>query len=144
MTDRDRAGVDLAALLALWESSPTERQDPVGDFAELYADPVLVNGTPVPVADLVARATALNRAFSDPETEVLDVVTEGSKVAFAFRRTATHVGTWPTPLGEVSATGQRLTLMGMDILTVEGGRVTTIWVLADDLAVLLGAAGVRV
>jgi hypothetical protein len=34
--------------------------------------------------------------------------------------------------------------MGMDILTVEGGRVTTIWVLTDDLAVLLGAAGVRV
>ncbi len=144
MTDPDRAGVDLAALLALWESSPTERQDPVGDFAELYADPVLVNGTPVPVADLVARATALNRAFSDPETEVLDVVVEGSKVAFAFRRTATHVDTWRTPLGDVPATGQRLTLMGMDILTVEDGRVTTIWVLADDLAVLLGAAGLRV
>jgi predicted ester cyclase len=144
MTDQDRAGVDLVALLALWESSPTERQDPVGDFAELYADPVLVNGTPVPVADLVARATALNRAFSDPETEVLDVVTEGSKVAFAFRRTATHVGTWRTPLGDVPATGKRLTLMGLDILTVESGRVTTIWVLADDLAVLLGAAGLRV
>jgi predicted ester cyclase len=143
MTDHDPAGVDLAALLALWESPPTDREDPVGDFTALYADPVLVNGTPVPVPDLVARATALNRAFTDPETEVLDVVAEGSKVAFAFRRTATHVDTWRTPLGDVPATGERLTLMGMDILTVEGGRVTTIWVLADDLAVLLGAAGLR-
>jgi predicted ester cyclase len=104
---------------------------------------VVVNGTPIAVTDLVARATALNRAFIDSETEVLDVVAEGSKVAFAFRRTATHVATWPTPLGEVSATGQRLTLMGMDILTIEDGRVTAIWVLADDLAVLLGAAGHR-
>ena len=134
---------DLDALLGLWEIPPSERDDPVGDFAALYADPVLINGVPTPVVDLVARATALHRAFRDPATELLDVVREGSKIAFAFRRTATHVGAWPTPLGEVAPTGERLTLMGMDILTVESGRVTAIWVLADDLAVLLGAGGHR-
>jgi predicted ester cyclase len=143
MTGHDPAGVDLDALLGLWETSPAERDDPIGDFSALYADPVLINGVPTRVADLVARATALNRAFHDSSTELLDVVTEGSKIAFAFRRTGTHVDTWSTPLGDVPATGERLTLMGLDILTVENGRVTAIWVLADDLAVLLGAAGHR-
>jgi predicted ester cyclase len=135
--------VDLDALLALWETRPEERTDPVGDFSALYADPVAINGTPTPVTDLVARATALNRAFTDSETVLLDVVTEGRKIAFAFRRTATHVGAWSTAVGVVPPTGKRVTLMGMDILTVEDGRVTAIWVLADDLAVLLSAADRR-
>jgi predicted ester cyclase len=143
MTDQVTGGIDLGALLALWETSPSDRPDPVADFGTLYADPVLVNGTPTRVVDLVSRATALNAAFADSRTTVLDVVAEGSKVAFAFRREATHVGAWLTPVGEVPATGRRVTLMGMDILTVEDGRVTAIWVLADDLAVLLGAAGHR-
>jgi predicted ester cyclase len=145
MTDHHHhhAGVDLDALLALWETSPAGRADPVGDFSALYADPVMINGSPIAVSDLVARATALNEAFSDSETELLDVLSEGTKVAFAFRRTATHVGAWATPSGEVPPTGQRVTLMGMDILTVEDGRVTAIWVLADDLQVLLRAAGHR-
>jgi predicted ester cyclase len=136
-------GLDLDALLSLWETPPDQRADAYTDFAALYADPTVVNGNPMPVADLVARAEELHTVFSDQETEILDVVVEGSKVAFAFRRQATHTGTWRTPLGDLPATGSRVTLMGIDILTVEDGRITAIWVLADDLAVLLGAAGRR-
>ena len=33
MTDRTPAGVDLGALLSLWDSSPTDREDPVGEFS---------------------------------------------------------------------------------------------------------------
>jgi predicted ester cyclase len=143
MADHAHPGLDLGALLALWESPPSDRADALGDFSAFYADPVIVNGAATSVADLVARATAVHRAFRDSTTELLEVVVEGSKIAFAFRRRATHVGAWPTPLGEVPPTGQQVTLTGMDILTVEDGRVTAIWVLADDLGVLLGAAGHR-
>jgi predicted ester cyclase len=138
-----REGIDLDALLALWETPPADRADAVADFSRLYADPVVVNGAPMSVAQLVARAAAFHQAFCDSTTEVLDVVTEGPRIAFAFRRRATHVGPWPTPLGDVPATGRRVTLTGMDILTVTDGRVTGITVLADDLPVLLGAVGHR-
>ena len=140
MTD-SRTDLDLEALLALWET-PTS-QDPIADFAAFYADPVVINDVPTSLADLVARATAVKRAFADSETTILDMVAEDGKIAFAFRREATHVGMWPTPLGDVPATGGRVTLLGMDILTVEDGRITAIRVLADDLAVLLSAAGHR-
>jgi predicted ester cyclase len=50
---------------------------------------------------------------------------------------------WPTPLGDVPPTGERVTLLGMDILTIEDGRITATRVLADDVAVLLSAAGHR-
>ena len=140
MTD-SRTDLDLEALLALWET-PTS-QDPIADFAAFYVDPVVINDVPTSLADLVARATAVKRAFADSETTILDMVAEDGKIALAFRREATHVGMWPTPLGDVPATGERVTLLGMDILTVEDGRITAIRVLADDLAVLLGAAGHR-
>jgi predicted ester cyclase len=64
-------------------------------------------------------------------------------VAVSFHRRATHSGTWSTPLGDLPASGERLTLTGMDILTVADGRIAAIRVLSDDLAVVARAAGAR-
>jgi predicted ester cyclase len=137
------AGLDVEALLALWDVPPSTRSDAHGDFAAAYADPVLVNDRPTHVAELVARAEALHAAFSDQSAELLEVVATDHHLAFAFRREGTHTGTWATPLGDVPATGARVVLSGIDILTVEGGKVTAIRVLADDLAVLGTAARLR-
>ena len=136
-------GIDLEALLALWMVPPSTRADPHAAFAELYADPVLINDQPTSVADLVTRAEAVHAAFSDQTTEVLEVVADGQRVAFAFRREATHAGTWSTPLGDLPASGARVRLTGMDILTIADGRVVAIRVLTDDLAVIVQAAGAR-
>jgi predicted ester cyclase len=141
--NREHAGLDLGALLELWEVPPAERRDAYADFAALYTDPVLINDQPIPLADLVARAEAVHAAFSDQSTEILEVVADGDQVAFAFRRRATHSGTWPTPLGELPASGAEVSLLGMDILTIADGRVAAIRVLSDDLAVLARAAGAR-
>jgi hypothetical protein len=43
---------------------------------ELYTDPVTVNGTPVGVADLVARARAVQHTSAPAEREVLAVADE--------------------------------------------------------------------
>jgi predicted ester cyclase len=137
-------GIDLANLLRLWEVLPSRRADAYADFSALYADPVLINDRPTSVADLIVRAEALNTAFSDSTTELLEVVEEGERLAFAFHRTAIHTGTWSTPLGDLGATGARVTLTGMDILTVEGGKVVAIRVLSDDVTVLFQAAGSRI
>ena len=125
-------------LLALWRVSPDTRDDPHADFGAFYADPTVINGTPMAVAELVARARALHLAFTEHRMEVVDRVVGGDemgpgKVAIAFRHSARHTGPWSTALGTIQPTGKIVTGLGIDLLTVAGGRVTEIWVLADEL-----------
>lgn len=48
-----------------------------------------------------------------------------------------------TQLGELAPTGARFDVLSIDVLHVEGGRITAVWVVADDLGRLLqlGALG---
>ncbi|TQS42942.1 ester cyclase [Cryptosporangium phraense] len=60
------------------------------------------------------------------------------KLAVAFRHRATHSGVWATPLGELAATGRTVEGLGIDVLTLDSdGRITEIWVLADELQRIL-------
>jgi hypothetical protein len=89
--------------------------------------------TPMSLPDLVARARALHVAFSEHEIEVVDRIAEPGKLAVAFRHTARHTGPWATPAGEIAPTGETVRGLGIDLLTLEDGRVAAIWVLADEL-----------
>jgi hypothetical protein len=120
-------------LFALWSVPPDSHDDPVAAFGALYADPVLINGSPMAVADLVERARVLHRAFTEHEITVVDRVAQPGKLAIAFRHTARHSGPWATPLGEMAATGRTVAGLGIDLLTLAGDQVTEIWVLADEL-----------
>src|SRR5690349_20501603 len=111
-------------LFALWRVSPHEQPDTEAAFRRLYADPVLINGAPMPVADLVARAGALHATFTDHHIEVVDRVQAPGKLAVAFRHRARHTGPWPTPLGELPPTGREVTGLGIDVLTLgDDGRI---------------------
>jgi hypothetical protein len=130
--------IDVAQLMDLWVVPTDERPDPVEAFSALYTDPVTVNGTPMSVADLVARARALHVTFADHAIELVDRVDQPGKLAIAFRHTARHVGPWTTPLGEIAPTGRTITGLGIDLLTLDAdSRITEIWVLADELQRLL-------
>ena len=59
------------------------------------------------------------RAFTDIETSILDLLGEDDRVVLHWRTSGTHVGTY----GVVSATGKRITMSGVDILTLENGKV---------------------
>jgi predicted ester cyclase len=120
-------------LFALWTIPPDSRDDPDAAFRELYDDPVLINGVPVPVTDLVARARALHRAFSEHDMEIVERIAEPGKLAIAFRHTARHTGPWTTPLGVLEPTGSLVAGIGIDLLTIRDGRIAGIWVLADEL-----------
>ena len=121
-------------LFELWSVPPDEHGDPVAAFGRLYADPTIINGVAMSVADLVARARALHEAFTD----VVDVVEAPDKLTVAFRHRARHTGPWATPLGEISPTGRTVTGLGIDVLTLDAtGRITAIWVLADELQRIL-------
>jgi predicted ester cyclase len=120
-------------LLELWSSPPDSNADPLAAFGAVYADPVLINGAPMALTDLVARARALHVAFSDHAIEVVDRIAEPGKLAIAFRHSARHTGPWTTPVGEIAPTGVTVTGFGIDLLTLADGRVAAIWVLADEL-----------
>lgn len=53
----------LGRLLPLWTQPVDSRDDAEAAFREVYADPVVVNGIKMPVAELAGRARALQRAF---------------------------------------------------------------------------------
>ncbi len=136
---------DVQRLLRLWtDPLPADDGAAAAAFRELYSDPVTVNGTSLTAADLVARARAMQAALERPEHEVLGVVDAGASVAVAFRLAGRQVGPLETPAGRVPPTGRWVDVRIIDILTLTGGRISGIWMVADWLAALAAAGAVQV
>jgi ketosteroid isomerase-like protein len=130
-------------LLDLWMDPPADDTAALAGFRALYTDPVDVNGAPVSVADLLARARALHRAYSGLHSEVLDVVTAPGRLVLAFQMRGRHTGTLPTPVGPVAPTDRPVSIRTIDVLTVVDGRIARVIVVGDELGALLalGAVG---
>ncbi len=125
----------VQALFDLW-TSPADTEDAPARFAELYADPVILNGATTPLADLVARAQTLQEALSDLEAEILQVSESADAVAIAFVMRGRHDGPYPSPLGVLRPTGRDVAVRTIDLLTLTEGKVSAIWVNSDDLGLL--------
>jgi predicted ester cyclase len=134
---------DVDRLLRLWTGPLPDDPTAEAAFRELYTDPVSVNGTPVTAAGLVARARALQGVFEGVERQVLDVVDGGGKVAVAFRLSGRQVGTLATSAGPVPPTGRVVELRVVDVLTLTDGRISDIWMVADELGALVALDVVR-
>ena len=130
-------GFDVEALFRLWTDPLPE--DPAAEDAvrTLYTDPVVVNGVPLTAADLVSRARAIQGVFEPVEHKVLDLVEDDGKVAVAFRLGGRQVGPLPTTAGIVPPSGQPVTIRIIDILTLTNGRISNIWMVADEPGALV-------
>ena len=130
----------IDTLLALW-TAPLAEDSAEEQFAVLYTDPVVVNGVEFSVAEMAARARMLQSALTDLHAEVLQVVEGDSSLALAFVMRGHHTGDYHGPLGVVPATGNEVEVRTIDVLTLTEGRISRIWVNADDLSMLrqLGA-----
>lgn len=137
---------DIAGLLDLWSRPFADRDAALTAFGAWYADPVTINGHAMTVADLVDRAELVRGSFSDTRREVLDVCEEpteaGSKVAVAFRMGGRQTGTLGTAAGPLPPTGRDLTIRVIDLITVEDGLITSLWMCADELGALSSAGAV--
>lgn len=134
---------DVDAMMRLWsEQLPESDEEAAAAFRELYTDPVVVNGAELSVDDLVTRARAVHRTFDRRDNEILDVVQDDDKVAVAFRMSGQQVGPLATTLGPLPPSGRRLELRVIDILTLTNGRVSKIWMVADELGALVAADAV--
>jgi len=137
--------VDVDALLTLW-TDPLPAADEAAEaaFARCYADPVTVNGAALPRAALVTRARAMQAAFPDRRTVILDTVATAEKLIVAFELHATHTGPLQTPLGAVEATGRPVVMRTIDILILDAtGRIAVVHVVGDELGMLTQLNAVR-
>jgi predicted ester cyclase len=137
--------LDVEALLRLWTDPLPEDDEAAAEaFRRMYADPVTVNGTPLSAADMVARARVMQAALAEPEREVLAVVESSDTVAVAFRLAGRHVGPLDTPAGRLPASGARVDLRVIDVLSFAEGRISAIWMVGDWLGALAPAGMVQV
>jgi predicted ester cyclase len=102
----------------------------------VYADPVVVNGATTRLAELVDRARSLQQSFDGLSMQILEQVETTDRVVIAFMMRGRQVGTYVSPLGSVPPTGRDVQVRTIDVLVIEGGLVSTIWVVADDLGLL--------
>ena len=118
--------------LALWDDGVAEQDDAVERFGDVYTDPVVVNGVPMSLEDLTARAAGMASAFADRRTTVHDVVEGDGFVAFSFEIRARHVGRWVGLAATVPPSGREVTLVGMDIAHLHAdGRIERLWAVND-------------
>ncbi|MCM3883501.1 ester cyclase [Frankia sp. R82] len=128
----------VTRLLSLWSDGlPADDESAVRAFRELYTDPVPVNGTLLSAADLIARARTLHAALTGLRHELLEQVRTPEHLAIGFRLHGRHVGPLPTALGPVPATGQEVSLRVTDILTITNDRISSVWMVADELSALI-------
>lgn len=79
--------------------------------------------------------SAIRSALPDARYEVDDLIAEGDKVVVRWRLLGTHKG----PFRGIAPTGQRITLKGIAIYRVEGGKLMERWVVSDVYGALEGS-----
>ncbi|MFB9717450.1 ester cyclase [Planobispora longispora] len=123
-------------ILGLWLEPPADPAAAEAAFRAIYADPLSVNDAVLTAADLVRRARALHRTYADLRIEPVETIETPGRIVLGLRMHARQVGPLETPLGTVPATGGAVRLRTVEILTVEDGLVTAVWMAADELDVL--------
>jgi hypothetical protein len=133
--------LDTDRLMALWATPPADDAEALSEIRKLYTDPVVINGATFAAEDLLARIRALQGAYRDVGHELIERVEAPGRLVIAFRMRGVHVGPLDTPLGTVAATGRAFEMRVIDVLTLAGGRVSAITMVADELTQLraLGA-----
>ena len=126
----------LERLLRLWTQPVGDHAEAEAAFGRVYADPVVVNGATTTVAELVDRARSLQQSFDRLSMQILEQVETPNRVVIAFMMRGRQVGTYVSPLGSVPPTGRDVHVRTIDVLVIEGGLVSAIWVVADDLGLL--------
>jgi steroid delta-isomerase-like uncharacterized protein len=87
---------------------------------------------PPGVAGVEAATLDLRSAFPDLTVTVDEIVAEGDRVAIVWTVRGTHRGEF---LG-IEATGNPVSMSGMDIFRITDGRIAEIWTVGDELGLL--------
>jgi predicted ester cyclase len=82
---------------------------------------------------LRADVERYQRAFADVTTEIVELLASGDRVALWWRTTGTHVG----PYGDMAPTptGRRITMEGVDFLSIVADRIVEVRSFWDEAGV---------
>jgi len=115
------------------------RRDLVG-IADLYmaSGYFSMGGARVSPMELPAVMQGYLAAFPDADNEVTDWIETPTGIAVQQVVTATHTGTWMTPLGELAPTGKSLRWQAVEVVRVRDERIASWCSYFDQLSVPLG------
>ena len=99
---------------------------------DIFSEELRTNGVLVGVAGPVARIRDRLTGFPDLTTSIEDMLVSGDKLAVTLMWSGTHAG----PYGGVPATGKRVEVRDSAIWHFRGGKVTEIFTLQDQFALL--------
>ena len=130
-SDGGAANKDLVRqLFAAIDANDFER------LRELAADDFVLHYVGVPDSmDLDATEEIIRNfytAFPDYTHQIIEMIAEGDRVAVRVTYRATHEGDFEG----IAPTGNAVTYTGVQILTVEGGKIRRSWVLEDNLGLM--------
>lgn len=97
-----------------------------------YVDHNAPPGLPAGPAGIAQLFATYRAAFPDVDFEVEDAIAEGDRVVLRYTFRGTHSG----PLFGVPATGRQVSMQGISIYRVEGGKLQEAWVTYDLLSLL--------
>jgi predicted ester cyclase len=127
----------LDRIVDVWMSPPADDASGVQAFQQCYADPVGVNGTPWTASGLLAYARALHQAFAGLHLTAPQSAESTDVITFVYQLDGRHTGPLQSPLGVVQPTGKAVRFRTIDVLTVKAGKVTSMWMAADELGLFL-------
>ena len=99
---------------------------------DIFSEELRTNGVLVGVAGPVARIRDRLTGFPELTTSIEDMFVSGAKLAVTLMWSGTHAG----PYGGVPATGKRVEVRDSAIWHLRGGKVTEIFTLQDQFALL--------
>ena len=122
MSDEDRNKALLRRFYEeLWSQGNLEAIPEL--IAEDFVDHHPLPGVPPGREGLAALVTTWRTAFPDMRETCEDLIAEGDKVVGRFTMRGTHSGEF---MG-VAPTGRRVTMSGIDIVRVAGGKIAEFW-----------------
>ena len=127
---------DFEDLIALWTRPLPEGDGALEAFAKTYTDPVVVNGVSMSLVNLVDRARATQRVFTEMEAQLLARSDTPTHTTIVFRMRGKHIGPWLTPVGEIAPTGKVVERQVIDLLRLENGLIREVWMVSDELGAL--------
>src|SRR5215204_5103456 len=77
-----------------------------------------------------SESDAVTAIRADVHTSIDDLIGEDDKVVLRWSTTGTHTG----PYGRVPPTGRVVTMAGVDVYRIDGGRIVEAWSMWDALA----------
>src|SRR3989442_3490545 len=104
---------------------------------EIVAPDFVINGEPVGCEGIKQAAAWVRSVFPDLHVTVEDTVAEGDRVVTRFTGRATHQAEF---MG-IAATGKPVTLAGVHVDQVAGGRIVERWETVDLLTLLRQLGG---